>query len=94
MIFLPTWAVGRDTYKDATARFLQDGAQPLRASRRSDGGTMRTVRAVCMFMNAPMRSALIDFAAEWSDLLEIDTRPVVEDAQAGAAMAKVAVARK
>jgi hypothetical protein len=38
--------------------------------------------------------ALADFAAEWSDVLKIDIRPVVEDTQAGAALAKVAQSRK
>ena len=31
---------------------------------------------------------LMEFAPKWGDLLDIHTRPVVEDAEVGAAMAK------
>jgi len=90
MKFLSTWSLRPETRKTATARFLQNGAQPpagittIGRWHYADGSG-----GIHVFECNDAR-VLMDFAAEWSDVLEIHTRPLVEDADAGASIAKFA----
>jgi hypothetical protein len=94
MKFVSTWSLRTDTYREATARFLKSGAQPpegistIGRWHYADGsGGVHVLEC-----NDPQ--LLADFAAQWSDLLEIDIRPAIDDAQLGAALMKVAEAQK
>ena len=90
MRFVSTWLLRPAAHREAAARFLNGGAKvpegfkTLGRWHYSDGSG-----GVHIF-ECDDAQVMVDFAAEWSDLLEIETRPVVDDAQAGTAMAKAA----
>jgi hypothetical protein len=90
MRFLSTWLLRPAAHREAAERFLKgggkvpEGFKTLGRWHYSDGSG-----GVHIF-ECDDAQVMVDFAAEWSDLLEIETRPVVDDAQAGAAMTKAA----
>jgi hypothetical protein len=86
--------VGPATQKDASARFLQSGATPPNGIKTVGRWHYADGSGGVHVLECNDAQPLVDFAAEWSDLLKIDIRPVVEDAQAGAALSKAAQARK
>lgn len=94
MIFISTWSTDPDRHTDATARFLQGGAQPPAGIKTIGRWHYADGSGGVHVLECNDAQALIDFAAEWSDLLKIEIRPVVEDAQLGAALTKVAQASK
>jgi hypothetical protein len=94
MLFVSTWKLRPHHYTGATTRFLQGGAQPPAGIKTIGRWHYADGSGGVHVVECNDAQALIDFAAEWSDLLEIDIRPVVEDAQLGAALTKAAQARK
>ncbi len=88
MKFVTTWSLRPEFHKAATARFLENGAKPpegittIGRWHHADGSGGMHV------FECDNAQALRDFVQEWGDLLELHTCPVVEDAEAGAAMAK------
>lgn len=94
MKFVSTWSLRPATYKDATARFLQGGAKPPEGIKTVGRWHYADGSGGVHVFECDDAQVLIDFSAEWSDLLEIEIRPVVEDAHVGAALAKVAQMRK
>lgn len=94
MIFVSTWSLRTDTYRDATARFLKTGAQPPEGIKTIGRWHFADGSGGVHVLECDDAQLLADFAAQWSDLLEIDIRPAVEDAQVGAALMKATEARK
>ena len=94
MLFVSTWKLRPHHFKGATARFLQGGAQPPAGIKTIGRWHYADGSGGVHVIECSDPQSLIDFAAEWSDVLEIEIRPAVEDAQAGAALAKVAQAGK
>jgi hypothetical protein len=94
MIFVSTWSLRTDTYRDATARFLKTGAQPPEGIKTIGRWHFADGSGGVHVLECDDAQLLADFAAQWSDLLEIDIRPAVEDAQVGAALVKATEARK
>jgi Protein of unknown function (DUF3303) len=94
MIFVSTWSLRTDTYREATARFLKSGAQPPEGIKTIGRWHYADGSGGVHVLECNDAQLLADFAAQWSDLLEIDIRPAVEDAQVGAALMKASEARK
>jgi len=90
MKFVSTWFLRPTAHRAAVERFLTgdvkapEGFKTLGRWHYTDGSG-----GVHIF-ECDDAQIMAQFAAEWNDLLEIVTRPVVDDAQAGAAMAKTA----
>jgi Protein of unknown function (DUF3303) len=94
MKFLSTWSLRTDTHREATTRFLKSGAQPPEGIKTIGRWHYADGSGGVHVVECDDAQLLADFAAQWSDLLEIDIRPVVEDAQAGAALMKASEIRK
>jgi hypothetical protein len=88
MKFITTWSLRPDGHKNATARFLENGGKPPEGIRTIGRWHYADGSGGVHVFECDNAQILRDFAQEWGDLLELHTRPVVEDAEAGAAMAK------
>jgi Protein of unknown function (DUF3303) len=94
MKFVSTWSLRPATHREAEARFLKGGAKPPEGVRTIGRWHYTDGSGGVHIFECDDAQVMIDFAAEWSDVLEIETRPVVDDAQVGAALAKTAQTRK
>ncbi len=89
MKFMSTWTVLPGTLKETVARFLGGLGEP------PAGVTLlgRWHKADCsggfVLFETSNPAAFYESAAVWADVLEIHTVPVLEDAEAGAVLAKV-----
>ena len=89
MKFMSTWTVLPGTLREAVGRFLEGLGQ------RPHGVTLlgRWRKVDCsggfVLYETSNPAAFCESAAVWADVLEIHTVPVIEDAEAGAVMAKV-----
>ena len=90
MKFMSTWSVRPGTRKEAIDRFLAGQATPpegvtlLGRWHKADASGGYTLSET----NNPQ--ALFEFAAIWSDVLELHSTVVLEDAEAGPILAKIA----
>jgi hypothetical protein len=89
MKVMSTWSLKPGAIREAAKRFLAGEAAPHEGVTLL--GRWHSVDISCGFTlyetNSP--AALIEGAARWAEFLDIRTYLVVEDAEAGAAMAKV-----
>jgi hypothetical protein len=89
MKFMSTWKILPGTMREAVDRFLAGQANP------PEGVTLlgRWHRVDCSGGYALYETsdvaAFYETAAKWSDVLEMQTVPIVEDAEAGPVLAKV-----
>jgi len=89
MKFMSTWTVLPGTLRETVDRFLGGQGQP------PEGVTLlgRWHKADCsggfVLFETSNPGAFYESAAVWSDVLEIHTVPVIEDAVAGPILAKV-----
>jgi uncharacterized protein DUF3303 len=74
------------SYKEAIGRFLKTGGPPP-AGLKTIGRWHAA--GLGFHLVEGTEAALIEHAAEWADLLEIQIAPVVEDAEAGAVASKL-----
>jgi len=88
MKFVTTWCTRPEAAKSATERFLEKGANPPEGIQTIGRWHYADGSGGIHVFECDNAQAIRDFAQEWGDLLEIHTRPVVEDAEAEAAMAK------
>ena len=88
MKFMITWKVPPASYKDAIARFLKTGGPPP-AGLKTIGRWHAAGSSIGFHLVEGTEVALMEHAAEWADLLEIQIAPVVEDAEAGAVASKL-----
>lgn len=88
MKFITTWHIRPGAHHTGTARFLETGGNPpdgvkiIGRWHYADGSGGITV------FECDSAQVIRDWSQEWGDLLELHTAPVVEDPEAGAAMAK------
>ena len=85
MKFMGTWRLRPENHRSAAERFLATGAAP------PDGVTILgrwhapgSVSGFTLYDVSDM-TAFSAHVGEWSDLLDLDVTPVLEDAEAGAA---------
>jgi Protein of unknown function (DUF3303) len=89
MKFLATWSVRPGCVQEAASRFLAGkatvphGAKLLGRWHKADGS------GGVSLVETDNPSLLYENAAEWMDVLEIQSHAVVEDAEAGPILAKV-----
>jgi len=88
MKFVTTWSLCPDSHKTATARFLENGGKPPEGIKTIGRWHYADGSGGIHVLECDNAQVLRDFAQERGDLLELHTRPVVDDAEAGAAMAK------
>jgi len=85
MQFVVSWSLPPATYRQAVARFLQNGGLPpagVKMTGRWHGMSGKGFAVV--ETNDP--KALYAWVAEWSEFLPMETTPVLEDADAGAVL--------
>jgi hypothetical protein len=90
MKFISTWSLRPHMYKTATARFLENGGKPPEGIRTMGRWHYADGSGGVHIFECDNAQVISEFVQEWADVLEIEIRPVVEDAEAGAAMAKQA----
>jgi hypothetical protein len=88
MKFIVRWSIPKASVPAAEARFLQTGAQPPAGVKMlgrwhgmSGGGVL--------IAETDDAKALYAWIGFWNDLLEFETTPCVEDAEAGEVMSAV-----
>lgn len=89
MKFLSTWSIRPGCMPEAVDRFLAGQAQPLEGVTLLGRWHKVDLSGGVSLSETDDPKALYEFAAMWSDLLEIHSSAVVEDADAGPIMAKV-----
>ena len=88
MKYMVTWKISPENYKAAVKRFLKTGAPAPKGLKTL--GRWHTAGSACGFhLVEGSDAALAEINAEWADLLDLQTVPVVEDDVAGAVAAKV-----
>ncbi len=87
MKFLVTWSVSPDRRNEVQARFMETGGLPpkgvemLHRFHAADGSMGF---AIC---ESAEGSALASWTQGWSDLLELDIRPIVDDEEMASILA-------
>ena len=90
MRFVSTWLLRPSAHKEAVERFLKGGGKVPEGFKTLGRWHYTDGSGGVHIFECDDPQIMVEFAAEWNDLLEIVTRPVVDDAQAGAAMTKAA----
>jgi len=89
MKFMSSYTVRAGCTAEVAKRFLEGKATPpagvkiLGRWHKTDGSGGNTL------FESDNSVAMYEFAAQWSDVLEIHSSPVIEDAEAGPVLAKV-----
>jgi hypothetical protein len=88
MKYMITWKVPPASYKEAIERFLKTGGPPPEGLKTL--GRWHTAGSSSGFhLVEGTDAALMEHAAEWADVLEVQIAPVVEDVEAGAVASKL-----
>ena len=84
-----TWSLKPGAIKEAVGRFLATGAAPPQGVTML--GRWHSVDLSCGFTlyESDDAAAMYEGSATWADLIDLKTHVVVEDAEAGVALAKV-----
>jgi hypothetical protein len=90
MRFVSTWLLRPAAHREAAERFLNGGVKVPEGFKTLARWHYTSGSGGVHIFECDDAQVMADFAAEWSDLLEIETRPVVDDVQLGAALAKAA----
>jgi Protein of unknown function (DUF3303) len=90
MKFVGTWALRPNMYKSATARFLENRGKPPEGIRTIGRWHYADGSGGVHIFECDNAQVISDFIHEWADVLEMEIRPAVEEAEAGVAMAKQA----
>ncbi|MBV9038148.1 MAG: DUF3303 family protein [Acidobacteriaceae bacterium] len=88
MKFVGIWSLRPDMYQSATARFLENGGKPPEGIHTIGRWHYADASGGVFVFECDNAQVLTEFMHEWADVLELEVHPVVEDAEAGAAMAK------
>jgi len=83
-----TWKISPGSYKAAVERFLKTGA-PVPAGLKTIGRWHVPGSACGWHLIEGEAAAMAELSATWGDLLELQTTPVIEDAEAASSLAKV-----
>jgi hypothetical protein len=91
MMFMLTFRLPADKEKRnaGIARFQQTGGQPPQGAKLLGRWTQVDMSKVHVLMESDDPKALAGFAVDWSDLLEVETVPVMEDHELAAVLARV-----
>jgi hypothetical protein len=89
MKFMSTWSVRPGCLPQAVERFLSGKAQSLPGTTMLGRWHKADMSGGFSLSESDDPKAMFEFAAMWSDLLEIHSGVVIEDADAGPIMAKV-----
>lgn len=82
MIFVTHWTVSPENLKAAVERFKQTGGAPPKGIRMIGRWHDVTQRRGITVSEADDATAIAAWSYQWSDLLEFETYPVVDDAGA------------
>jgi hypothetical protein len=88
MKFIVSWKIPKGSVVHSEARFLQTGAPPP-ASVTMIGRWHGMSGGGVLIAETNDAKALYSWLAFWNDLLEFETTPCVEDAEAGEVMASL-----
>lgn len=89
MKFMTTWSARPGVVRDAVARFLATQGVPPAGVTQLGRWHATDLSGGYVLYEAGSFAAIFEAAALWADLLELDTVPVIEDAEAGPILAKV-----
>ncbi len=89
MKFMTTWALRPGATKEAVARFLAGQGAPPPGVKLLGRWHKADMSGGYSLGESDSPAALYENAAAWIDVLEIHTGVVIEDAEAGAVLAKV-----
>lgn len=88
MKFIVSWNIPKGSVVDSEARFLKTGAPPP-AGVKMIGRWHGMSGSGVLIAETDDAKALYSWLAYWNDLLEFQTTPCVEDAEAGEVMASL-----
>ena len=88
MKFMITWSISTGNYKAAVQRFLATGA-PVPEGLKGLGRWHAVGSSRGWFLVEGDPDAVMQHYSEWADVCDINVFPVVDDAQAAAAISKV-----
>lgn len=81
MKFMVTFTIPSDKQRrdEAIARFKKTGGQPPQGAKLLSRWTQLDMSKVYVLLESDDPKALAGYALDWSDLLEVETAPVMED---------------
>ena len=83
MLFVTYWSVPQQNLKAAIARFKESGGAPPPVNVKMIGRSHSTDQTWGVTVSeANDASAMAAWSLQWSDLLTLDTNPVLDDASA------------
>jgi hypothetical protein len=88
MKFISTYSIRPGCHQEAATRFLTGKAQPAKGVTLLGRWHNTDLSGGFSLIETVDPAAAYAFSVEWSDVLEIHTHLVVEDAEAGPALAK------
>ncbi len=80
----------KDKRNEAIARFQKTGGQPPHGAKLLGRWTRLDMSQVYVLAESDDPKALAGFAIDWSDLLEVETAPVMEDQDLSDVLKRVA----
>ena len=83
MKFMLTFTLQPDTPNEAIARFLKTGGQPPKGAKLLGRWTGTDLSKGYDLLETDDPSALTELALQWTDLIEMNIVPVVEDRELG-----------
>ncbi len=89
MKFMSEWCVRPSVFRDAVARFLETQAAPPAGVKLLGRWHKADLTGGYSLYESDDPKAIYESAAEWTDLCEIRSSVVVEDADAGPVLAKL-----
>jgi hypothetical protein len=88
MKFLSTFSVRPGCWQEAASRFLSGEAQPTQGVKLLGRWHNMDLSGGFSLIKTDDPAAAYAFSVQWSDVLEMHTHPVIEDAEAGPALAQ------
>lgn len=91
MKFMVTFTIPSDKQKrdEAIARFKKTGGQPPQGAKLLGRWTQLDISKVYVLIESDDPKALAGYAIDWSDLLEVETAPVLEDPELSTVLQRV-----
>ncbi len=91
MKFMATfhWKPDTNTQNEAISRFRKTGGQPPKGVKLLGRWTRADFAGGFDLLESEDPQALVEFALMWSDLMELNITPVVEDAQLSEVLQRV-----
>jgi hypothetical protein len=93
MTFVAKWILRPEMHNDATKRFLETGGTPPDGIKTIGRWHYVDGSGGIHVFECDDANLIREFTARWGDLLELEIRPLVDDASAASAMQKVSGAK-